>query len=123
MTDLPPKNNAPLGSVTRRLRRAGPPLLFTTERINGPAPTFAALRLRRARKPHTTGTRDVRAFPWPTFFSAIFALSAVFSGHHATIESSNSLAKSSGPAGRGDSFVTRCCGSVPSTSAGMSDDE
>ena len=56
-------------------------------------------------------------------FSAIFALSAVFSGHHAVMASSNSRARSSGPAGRGDSFVTRCCGSVPSTSAGMSDEE
>src|SRR5262245_8786261 len=43
-------------------------------------------------------------------------------GYHATIESSKSRASSSGPAARGDSFVTRCCGSVPSTSAGMSDE-
>ena len=40
--------------------------------------------------------------------------------HQATIASANSLARSSGPAGRGASFVTRCCGSVPSTRAGMS---
>ena len=42
--------------------------------------------------------------------------------HHATIASSNSALSSSAPAGRGESFVTRCCGSVPSTSAGMSAD-
>ena len=34
--------------------------------------------------------------------------------------SSNRRASSSGLAGLGESFVTRCCGSVPSTSAGMS---
>ena len=33
--------------------------------------------------------------------------------------SSNSLASCSSPAGRGDSFVTRCWGRVPSTSAAM----
>ena len=43
--------------------------------------------------------------------------------YQATSESSNSLLRSSGLAGRGDSLVTRCCGSVPSTSAGMSDEE
>ena len=32
--------------------------------------------------------------------------------HHATSASSNSAASSSGPAGLGDSFVTRCCGSA-----------
>jgi hypothetical protein len=58
------------------------------------------------------------------FFSQrSFAVFAVFSCYHATIEPSNSSASSSGPAGRGDSFVTRCCGSVPSTSDGISDDE
>src|SRR5262249_53432103 len=40
--------------------------------------------------------------------------------YHATIDSSNSFAKSSAVAARGESFVTRCCGSVPSTSVGMS---
>ncbi len=40
--------------------------------------------------------------------------------HQATMASSKSLAKSSGPAGRGESLVTRCWGSVPSTSRGMS---
>ena len=44
-------------------------------------------------------------------------------GHQATIASSNSAASCSGPAGRGARLVTRCCGSVPSTSAGMSEDE
>jgi AraC-like DNA-binding protein len=43
--------------------------------------------------------------------------------HQATMASSNSAHNCSGPAARGDSVVTRCCGSVPSTSAGMSDDE
>src|SRR4029453_3446208 len=43
--------------------------------------------------------------------------------YHATIAPSNNAASSSGPAGRGDSFVTRCCGRGPSTSAGMSADE
>ncbi len=43
--------------------------------------------------------------------------------HQATIASSKSAASSSAPAGRGDSFVTRCCGSVPSTNAGMSGEE
>jgi hypothetical protein len=40
--------------------------------------------------------------------------------YQATIARSNRPAKSSGLAGRGESFVTRCCGTVPSTSAGMS---
>ena len=40
--------------------------------------------------------------------------------HQATMAFSKSLAKSSGPAGRGESLVTRCWGSVPSTSRGMS---
>ena len=43
--------------------------------------------------------------------------------HHATMASSKSAPSSSGPAGRGASCVTRCCGSVPSTSDGISDDE
>ena len=43
--------------------------------------------------------------------------------YQATIASPKRVLNSSGPAGRGDSFVTRCCGSVPSTSAGMSDEE
>jgi hypothetical protein len=43
--------------------------------------------------------------------------------YHATMEASNSSASSSRPAGRGDSFVTRCCGRVPSTRLGMSSDE
>jgi CubicO group peptidase (beta-lactamase class C family) len=43
--------------------------------------------------------------------------------HQAVMASSNSFPSSSGPAGRGESFVTRCCGSVPSTSVAMSDDE
>ena len=42
---------------------------------------------------------------------------------YATIASSNSALSSSGPAGRGASLVTRCCGSVPCTSVGMSDVE
>src|SRR5436309_7543189 len=40
--------------------------------------------------------------------------------HQERIASSNRRANSSGPAGRGDNFVTRCCGSVPSTNAGIS---
>ena len=43
--------------------------------------------------------------------------------HQAAMASSKSALNSSGPAGRGASFVTRCCGTVPSTSAGMSDEE
>src|SRR5262249_35544872 len=39
-----------------------------------------------------------------------------------TMDSSNIRPRSSGPAERGESLVTRCCGSVPSTSAGMSSD-
>jgi hypothetical protein len=39
--------------------------------------------------------------------------------YHATIARSNRRPSSSGPADRGESFVTRCCGSVPSTRAGM----
>jgi len=46
--------------------------------------------------------------------------SAALADHHATIASSKSAASSSGPAGRGDSFVTRCCGNVPSTRPAMS---
>ena len=42
--------------------------------------------------------------------------------YQATIASLKIWAKSSGPKGRGESLVTRCCGSVPSTSAGISDD-
>ena len=40
--------------------------------------------------------------------------------YQAVMASSNNAASWSGPAGRGESFVTRCCGNVPSTSAGMS---
>ncbi len=40
--------------------------------------------------------------------------------HHATIASLNRRVKSSAVAGRGESLVTRCWGSVPLTSAGMS---
>ena len=40
--------------------------------------------------------------------------------HHVTIACSNRRARSSSPAGRGESLVTRCCGSVPATSAGIS---
>ena len=40
--------------------------------------------------------------------------------YHAIIAISNKRARSSSEAGRGDSFVTLCCGSVPFTSAGMS---
>ena len=35
-------------------------------------------------------------------------LSVVTTAYHATIASSKSFARSSGPAGRGDSLVTRC---------------
>src|ERR1700722_2213218 len=42
--------------------------------------------------------------------------------YQAVIASSNNVLNSSGPAGRGESLVTRCCGSVPSTSFGISDD-
>lgn len=40
--------------------------------------------------------------------------------HHNTIDSSNSFARSSAPAWRGDNPRSRCCESVPSTSAGRS---
>ena len=40
--------------------------------------------------------------------------------HQAIIASSNRSASSSSPKDRGESFVTRCCGSVPATSAGIS---
>jgi hypothetical protein len=40
--------------------------------------------------------------------------------HHSTIDSSNNFATSSPPAGRGDNPSSRCCASVPSTSAGRS---
>ena len=40
--------------------------------------------------------------------------------YHSFIESRNSCARSSALAGRGESLVTRCCGRVPSTRAGMS---
>ena len=46
-----------------------------------------------------------------------------FWGYQADMAFSNRRLKSSAAAGRGDSFVTRCCGSVPSTSAGISADE
>ena len=42
--------------------------------------------------------------------------------HQATMASSNSALNSSGPAGRGASFVARCCGTGASTSAGISDE-
>src|SRR5215469_18433890 len=38
------------------------------------------------------------------------------------MDCSKRRARSSGLAGRGESFVTRCWGSVPSTSAGISED-
>src|SRR5256885_152252 len=41
--------------------------------------------------------------------------------HHPVIDSSNKWARSASSTGRGDSLVTRACGSVPFTSAGMSD--
>ncbi len=40
--------------------------------------------------------------------------------HQYRMASSKRRARSSAVAWRGDSFVTRCCGSVPATSAGMS---
>jgi len=43
-----------------------------------------------------------------------------FQTYHPTNASSNMLANSFSPAGRGDSLVTRCCGRVPSTKAGIS---
>ncbi len=48
---------------------------------------------------------------------------ALDGSHHAVIASSKRRPRSSGLAGRGESFVTRCCGSVPSTSTGISDEE
>ena len=42
--------------------------------------------------------------------------------YHAVMASSNRRARSSGLAGRGDNFVTLCCGSVPSTSLPISID-
>src|SRR5271155_5662967 len=40
--------------------------------------------------------------------------------YHMTIEFLKIPASCSASAGRGESLVTRCCGNVPSTSAGMS---
>ena len=40
--------------------------------------------------------------------------------HHSFIESRKSCRRSSGLAGRGESLVTRCCGSVPATSMSTS---
>src|SRR3954467_2316690 len=54
--------------------------------------------------------------------SVLATISAIFSqrDQKATSASSNRRVSSSDPAGRGDSLVTRCCGRVPSTNAGIS---
>ncbi len=54
---------------------------------------------------------------------SVFLCFRVRLSYQAIIADSKSCASSSGPAGRGDNFVTRCCGNVPSTSVPMSDDE
>lgn len=40
--------------------------------------------------------------------------------HQHVSEASNSAVSSAAPTGRGESLVTRCCGSVPATSVGTS---
>ena len=59
---------------------------------------------------------------WRALIEAVTSLGHS-TNHQQRIASSKSAARLSAPAGRGASFVTRCCGSVPSTSAGMSLDE
>jgi hypothetical protein len=106
------KKSADFGSVTRRQTLPGPPLQRKSIRQNGPPYRTSELPRRRFRADYGPLGLNSRS---PTITRNNIAPHQIF------IDSSNKRARSSRLAGRGESLVTLCCGSVPSTSAGISE--